>query len=107
VLKFRDGHYCGCNLFAFLTPRGRKAARLWQQVEAQRKKPIRVVGFVGWSAVVLYALHRLTLAGALQRVSRQAGVSAGVVTMPFAEAAIDVDTVADLGLVRAIVARAT
>jgi GTP:adenosylcobinamide-phosphate guanylyltransferase len=106
VLKFRDGHYCGCNLFAFLSPRGRKMARLWQQVEAQRKQPIRMVGLLGWSAVALYALRLLSLQGALQRVSTQAGVSAGVVTMPFAEAAIDVDTVADLELVRAIVARA-
>jgi GTP:adenosylcobinamide-phosphate guanylyltransferase len=105
VLKFRDGHYCGCNLFAFLSQRGRTMARLWRQVEAQRKKPIRVVGLVGWSAVVLYALHWLSLASALQRVSRQAGMSVGVVTMPFAEAAIDVDSVADLELVRTIVAR--
>ena len=105
VLKFRDGHYCGCNLFAFLSPRGRTMARLWQQVEAQRKKPIRVVGLVGWSAAVLYALRLLSLAGAVQRLSRLADVKAGVVTMPFPEAAIDVDTVADLELVRAIVAR--
>jgi GTP:adenosylcobinamide-phosphate guanylyltransferase len=105
VLKFSDGHYCGCNLFAFLSPRGRTMARLWQQVEAHRKKPSRVVGLVGWSAVALYALRLLSLAGALRRLSRLADVQAGVVTMPFAEAAIDVDTVADLELVRAIVAR--
>jgi GTP:adenosylcobinamide-phosphate guanylyltransferase len=105
VLKFSDGHYCGCNLFAFLSPRGRTMAQLWQQVEAQRKKPIRVVGLVGWGAMALYALRLLSLASAVQRISRQAGVTAGVVTMPFAEAAIDVDTVADLDLVRAIVAR--
>jgi CTP:molybdopterin cytidylyltransferase MocA len=105
VLKFRDGHYCGCNLFAFLSPRGRAMVRLWQQVEAHRKRPIRVVGLVGWSAMVLYALRLLSLAGAVQRLSKLADVKAGVVTMPFAEAAIDVDSVADLELVRAIVAR--
>jgi GTP:adenosylcobinamide-phosphate guanylyltransferase len=105
VLKFSDGHYCGCNLFAFLSPRGRGMARLWQQVEAERKKPIRVVGLVGWGAMALYALRLLSLASAVRRVSRLADVSAGVVTMPFAEAAIDVDTVADLELVRSIVAR--
>lgn len=105
VLKFRDGHYCGCNLFAFLSPRGREMARIWQRVEAQRKQPIRVIGLVGWSAVALYALGLLTLAGAVRRLSARAGVGAGVVTMPFAEAAIDVDTVADLELVRTIAAR--
>jgi hypothetical protein len=105
VLKFSDGHYCGCNLFAFLTPRGRRMAQLWQQVEDQRKKPIRVIGFVGWGAVALYALRMLSLASAVARVSRRTGVSVQVVTMPYAEAAIDVDSVADLDLVQAIVAR--
>jgi CTP:molybdopterin cytidylyltransferase MocA len=106
VLKFRDGRYCGCNLFAFLTPRGRRMAHLWKQVEADRKNPIRVIGLVGWGAMALYALGLLSLGDAVRRISRQAGIAAGVVTMPFAEAAIDVDTVADLDLVRAIVARA-
>ena len=106
VLKFSDGHYCGCNLFAFLTPRGREMARLWQQVEDERKKPIRVIGFVGWLAMARYALGVLSLGAALRRISRKTGIAAAVVQMPFAEAAIDVDTVADLELVRAIVARA-
>jgi len=105
VLKFSDGRYCGCNLFAFLTPRGRGMARRWREVEGHRKKPIRVIGFVGWSAMALYALGVLSLAGGLRRISRQTGLAAGVVTLPFAEAAIDVDSVADLGLVREIVAR--
>ena len=42
----------------------------------------------------------------MRRISKQTGIAAAVVTMPFAEAAIDVDSVADLELVRAIVARA-
>ena len=105
VLKFSDGQYCGCNLFAFLTPRGRGMARLWQQVENERKKPIRVIGFVGWLAMARYALGVLSLAAALRRISRRTGIAAAVVEMPFAEAAIDVDSVADLELVRAIVAR--
>ncbi|MET0681964.1 MAG: NTP transferase domain-containing protein [Casimicrobiaceae bacterium] len=106
VLKFSDGHFCGCNLFAFLTPRARRMARLWQQVENDRKKPIRVIGFVGWVAMARYALGALSLAAAVRRLSKRTGIDAAVVTMPFAEAAIDVDSVADLELVRAIVARA-
>jgi CTP:molybdopterin cytidylyltransferase MocA len=105
VLKFRNGRFCGCNLFAFLSPRGRSMAQLWKQVEDQRKQPIRVIGLVGWGAMALYALGMLSLASAVARLSRRTGVKAHVVTMPFAEAAIDVDSVADLDLVRAIVAR--
>jgi CTP:molybdopterin cytidylyltransferase MocA len=106
VLKFSDGHFCGCNLFAFLTPRARRMARLWQQVENDRKKPIRVIGFVGWVAMARYALGMLSLPAAVRRLSERTGIDAAVVTMPFAEAAIDVDSVADLELVRAIVAQA-
>jgi hypothetical protein len=105
VLKFSDGHFCGCNLFAFLSPRGRRMAQLWSRVEDQRKKPLRVIGLVGWGAMALYALGRLSLASAVKRISRRTGIAAHVVTMPFAEAAIDVDSVADLDLVQAIVAR--
>lgn len=105
VLKFSNGQYCGCNLFAFLTPRGRKMAQIWMQVEDQRKRPIRVIGLLGWGAMALYAIGRLSLEGAMKRLSRKMGLSISVVIMPFAEAAIDVDSVADLDLARAIAAR--
>lgn len=106
VLKFSDGNFCGCNLFAFFSPRGRAMAQLWQQVEDRRKSPIHVISLVGWRAMALYAMGRLSLEGALRRLSRKTGIRISVVTMPFAEAAVDVDSVEDLELVRTIVARA-
>lgn len=105
VLRFSDGRYCGCNLFAFLTSRGRDMARHWAKVEDHRKKPIRVIGMVGWFAMLLYALGRLSLAEALRRISARTGLAAGAIVLPFAEAAIDVDSAADLELARAIAAR--
>jgi CTP:molybdopterin cytidylyltransferase MocA len=105
VLRFSDGRFCGCNLFAFLTPRGRDMVRIWRQVEDDRKNPIRVVGLVGWGAMARYALGTLSLAEAIRRLSRQTAIAANVIPLPFAEAAIDVDSVADLELVRSIVAR--
>jgi hypothetical protein len=80
-------------------------AQLWKHVEDQRKKPIRVIGLVGWRAMALYALGMLSLASAVARVSRRTDLNVRVVTMPYAEAAIDVDSVADLDLVQAVVAR--
>jgi GTP:adenosylcobinamide-phosphate guanylyltransferase len=105
VLKFSDGRFCGCNLFAFLTPRGREMVKIWKQVEDDRKNPIRVIGLVGWGAMARYALGTLSLADGVRRISRQMGIAASVITLPFAEAAIDVDSVADLELVRSIVAK--
>ena len=93
--KLSDASYCSCNLFAFLTPRARKIAELWRQVEHQRKKPWRIINLLGWLAVLRYVLGKLSLSQALQGLSRRLGVDAAAVVLPFPEAAVDVDTVSD------------
>lgn len=103
AMRLRDGGYCGCNLFAFLTPRGRAAALFWRRVETQRKRPWRVVSALGWMAVSRYLLGRLSLAEGLAGISRRMGLRVGAVLMPFPEAALDVDTVSDWMLAQAIV----
>jgi len=102
--RLQDGSYCGCNLFAFLTPRARLAADFWRQVESQRKKPLRVIRVLGIIAVLRYLLGRLSLPEALDRMSGRLGFKAGAVVIPFPEAAIDVDSVRDWQLVEEIVA---
>ena len=101
--RLEDGAYCGCNLFAFLTPRARLAADFWRRVENQRKNPLRVIRVLGWSAVLRYLLGRLSLKEALKRMSHRLGFKAGAVVLPFPEAAVDVDSVSDLKLVENIV----
>lgn len=104
VLKLRECRYCNCNLFAFMTPHARSAADWWRRVEAQRKKPLRVVGALGWVAVARYLLGRLTFDEGLARLSRSLDMRVGAVIMPFPEAAVDVDTVKDWHSVQAILA---
>lgn len=104
VTKLKDGGFCGCNMFAFMTPRARLAANFWRQVESERKKPLRVVKVLGWSAVLRYLFGRLTLGYALDQLSQRMNLKAGVVEMPYAEAAVDVDKVADRVLVETILA---
>ena len=101
--RLEDGAYCGCNLFAFLTPRARLAADFWRRVENQRKHPLRVIRVLGWIAVLRYLMGRLTLNEALDRISRRLGFKAGAVVLPYPEAAVDVDSVSDLKLVEMIV----
>ena len=95
VTRLKDGAFCGCNLFAFMTPRAREAADFWRRVESQRKKPWRVVGALGPLVILRYLLGLLTLDEALSRMSLRLKMSIGAVNMPFAEAAVDVDTVSD------------
>jgi GTP:adenosylcobinamide-phosphate guanylyltransferase len=95
VTRLRDGAYCGCNLFALLTPRARQAAAFWRGLEEQRKHPLKIVRALGFGAVVRYLLGRLTLDEGLARLSALMGARAGMVWMPHAEAAVDVDSVED------------
>lgn len=100
VLKFQDDHYCSCNLFAFLTPQGRAMADFWRRIEQQRKRPVRMLGVLGWTIVLRYLLGRLSLSEALARLSRRLGLRLGFVLLPFPEAAVDVDSVDDWMFVR-------
>jgi CTP:molybdopterin cytidylyltransferase MocA len=93
--RFSDGDFCGCNLFAFLTPQGRAAADFWRRVENERKRPVKMLSELGWRVVLRYLLGRLSLKDALQHISRRMGLRAGVVILPFPEAAVDVDSVSD------------
>jgi GTP:adenosylcobinamide-phosphate guanylyltransferase len=99
VTRLRDGGYCGCNLFAFLTSRSRNAVRFWRRVEEHRKHPLKIARTLGYGAVLRYLFGRLTLDDGLARMSSLMDARAGAVWMPFAEAAVDVDTVDDWNLV--------
>lgn len=101
VLRFRDGDYCGCNLFAFLSPRGREIATFWRRIENQRKKPLRLIGLLGWRAVLRYRLGRLPLDEALAGLSARLGIRIRAVILPYAHAAVDVDSLHDFQLVEA------
>ncbi len=102
AIRLQDGAYCGCNLFAFLTPQGREVAKFWRRVERHRKHPLRVIGILGWRTVFQYLLGRLSLTQALARLSHQIGLTIHAVELPFPEAALDVDTVSDWTLVQNI-----
>jgi GTP:adenosylcobinamide-phosphate guanylyltransferase len=95
VLRFRDGQYCGCNLFAFLTAEGRGMADFWRRIERERKKPLVVIRMLGMWALLRYRLGWLTLDGALALLSRKIGLRVGAVILPYAHACVDVDSVDD------------
>lgn len=102
VIRLQDGGYCGCNLFAFLTPKARTAVTFWRGVEQDRKIPWKLIRRFGWGMVIRYALRRLSLEDGLRGASRVLGLEVGAVVMPFAEAAVDVDSVDDWRLVQAV-----
>jgi GTP:adenosylcobinamide-phosphate guanylyltransferase len=104
-LRFKDERYSGANLFALLSPRAASAVAFWRHVEAERKRPWRIVRAFGLGSLLAYTLGLLTLEEAMRRASARLGCVIGAVPLPYPEAAIDVDKPADLELVEAILAR--
>ena len=101
-LKFADGDWSGCNLFLLRNPRALAVIELWRSIEADRKRPWRIVRRLGLVTLVRYLAGRVTLAEALQRLSRLCGAKVVAVPSPFGLAAVDVDKPADLDLVRSL-----
>lgn len=103
-LRFRDDAYSGANLFLFRRPAARRVAEFWCRIERERKHPWRLARAFGWINLLLFVTRRLTLEAAMRRASRVLGVQVEAIPIAIAEAAVDVDKLEDLELVRAILA---
>jgi hypothetical protein len=95
VYRFKDGEYCGSNLFAVLSDRGDLAPRFWRRLEKERKRPWRIARGLGWGVMLRYLTRRLSLPEALGVVSERAGCRIGYVVVNDCDAAVDIDTSAD------------
>lgn len=95
-LRFRDGEASGCNLFALMTPAAGAALAFWRRLETERKHPWRMARALGPLTLARYLLGRLSMAGAAAALGRATGCRAALLTLPFPDAAHDVDKPADL-----------
>jgi molybdopterin-guanine dinucleotide biosynthesis protein A len=102
-LRFADGHYSGCNLFLLRTPAARGVVALWQQLEADRKRPLAMLRRLGFTYALRYRFGWLSLEQALLRLGHLSGARVRQVILKDGLAAVDVDKMADLTLVRALV----
>jgi GTP:adenosylcobinamide-phosphate guanylyltransferase len=103
-LRFRDGAFSGANLFLFRTPNAERTAAFWRRVESERKHPWRIARAFGIGTLLLFLTRRLNLDAALVRASKVIGARVQAIRLSIAEAAVDVDKIEDLELVRRILA---
>lgn len=103
--RFADGCWSGANLFRLAGPGARPALAFWRRVEAERKRPWRIVRLLGPLDLLLYLTRSLTLAAAMARASRRLGCCVAAVPLGAGEAAIDVDKPEDLVLAEALLSR--
>lgn len=94
-LPFRETQLSGANLFAFTDEGALPVLDFWRQIEMKRKKPWQLFRAFGYKNLVGLLMKRFTVDEAFDRASKVLGVQACAVRLPFAEAAIDVDTPKD------------
>ncbi|WP_066556234.1 nucleotidyltransferase family protein [Croceicoccus bisphenolivorans] len=104
-IRLADGQWSGCNLFFLKTARASRAIALWSEVEANRKRPLRMASRLGWGTLLRFVLGRLTLQAMVSRLAGRVGIDARVVAARDGRAAIDVDKAADFALVRELLAK--
>ena len=97
--QFKDGHFSGANLFYLKNPRARAAVDFWRRVEADRKRPWRIVKAFGPGLLLGYLFGRLSLDQAMLQASSRLGCRVRAIALPYGEAAIDVDKPDDLAIV--------
>jgi GTP:adenosylcobinamide-phosphate guanylyltransferase len=99
---FSDGEFSNCNLYAIVSPRAIAAARMFEGGGQFRKNALRILRAFGVLNFLRYRLRLLSLDGLGERLSRVFGARIRMVTMPFAEACIDVDNERTLALAREV-----
>jgi CTP:molybdopterin cytidylyltransferase MocA len=101
--RFSDGAYSSCNIYALLTERSLKGARVFNTGGQFGKKPRRLIGAFGLFAFLLYKSRLFPLRTVLSALSRSIGLRTAPILMPFAEGPIDVDRMQDWELANRIV----
>lgn len=104
MYQFRDDFWCSCNLYSLNRPQAFDVIGFWRTIEANRKKPWKVISAFGPIALALVALKRWSLGRAVRHASAKLGVDCHVIPMNWAEAAVDVDSLGDLEMVENLLA---
>lgn len=103
--RFKGQKVAGCNLFLLRKPQAQNLLVLWRSVEADRKRPLRILRRFGLGLLITYLLGQLSLQRALERLGSLAGCKVAAFSHPDPLVGIDVDTLEDLKLVESILAQ--
>jgi len=94
-LPFRDTKLSGANLFAVMSQDSVKVLEFWKNVENERKSPWKLFKAFGFFNLVGLMLRQFTVIDAFKRASKVLGAEGVAIKLPYAEAAIDVDSPRD------------
>lgn len=103
-VKFKAGSYSGANMFLLSGTRALPALEMWRSVEQDRKKAWAALWAFGPMNFIAAALRLRTIHETLGRISQKLGARVEAVDLSDPLAAVDVDKLADHGLVEKLLA---
>jgi GTP:adenosylcobinamide-phosphate guanylyltransferase len=103
--RLKDVEVCGgdLNVVRAMTVTGND--ELWERIIAARKNVFKQAALIGYDTLLLLLLRRISLEGAIERVTRRVKLTGRALLCPYAEIGMDVDKPHQLELLRADLAR--
>jgi len=97
----KDMQVCGGDLHLFRVSLATSEDAVWDDLIGARKNVIKQASIIGYSTLLLLLLRRLTIDGAIPRVTKRLGITGRAIVCPYAEVAMDVDKPHQLEILRA------
>jgi len=97
-VRLQDVEVCGGDMNVIHTRLVEDTA-FWERMVAARKSPLRQAALLGFDLLFLMLTRRITIDGAVKRVSNRLGLKGRAVISPYAEIGMDVDKPHQLELV--------
>lgn len=98
-IPFKEGDFTGGNLFLINPCSVKHCMTKGQQLINARKSPFLLSKMIGFSFLLKYVLHMVSLEEAAKKASALMGINGAVVITTYPEVGIDVDKPSDLELV--------
>lgn len=98
-IKLSDLTFSGCNLFYCHDSRARSVVALWQNLQRNRKHPVKMAWTLGIPTLIRFILRQLDTQGIERRITRLTDAPVKIITLHDGRVSIDVDKVADFCLV--------
>ncbi|MEW5961421.1 MAG: hypothetical protein AB1801_27195, partial [Chloroflexota bacterium] len=101
--KLADMHVCGADIHIAhksMTTDPEHLA-MWEELIGRRKSPLKQAASIGFLTLILLLMGRLSLEGAIKRVTKRLNITGRPIIWDYAEPAMDVDKPHQLEILRA------
>jgi GTP:adenosylcobinamide-phosphate guanylyltransferase len=100
--RLADMEVCGGDVnIARLSLMTRQDTDLWEKITNARKSPLRQAALIGVDTLLLLLFRKLTLAQAVEKVTKRLHIRGRAIVCPYAEIGMDVDKPVHVDILRA------